>query len=398
MIMIVKTTSNRSYPKPDINNSLQDDVANIESALDMIDTDIQSLKTKVESAPPVPVLSSANITINSFNLSWSDLIEASFYCLDIATDETFSTFVGDYNNKKIAETSREITGLTSNIIYYCRIRSATNLVSSTNSIVLSITTLFNIVPFIQQFNYTGGMQTWAVPQGVTSIQIEACGAEGGTASDNTSFGGYGAVISGIFTVTPGMECSIVVGGMGLNGSGVASSRGGGGGGGTFVYSGNNLFIAAGGGGGARYSGSGRSGMNANVGNNGTSDQFNLSSGGTNGSGGGIYNSNGYDGGGGAGWLSDGASVAQTSGGKTKPAWTGGSAFTYTTGINGGYGGGGGSNHGSGGGGGYSGGGGGYNAGGGGGGGGGGSYNSGTNQSSASNHTGHGTVTIQSVQT
>jgi Peptidase_G2, IMC autoproteolytic cleavage domain len=41
--MIVKTTINRSYPKPDINNSLQNDVANIESALDMIDTDVQDL-------------------------------------------------------------------------------------------------------------------------------------------------------------------------------------------------------------------------------------------------------------------------------------------------------------------------------------------------------------------
>ena len=41
--MIEKTTTNQNYPKPDENNSLQDDVANIENALDMIDP------------PPIPI-------------------------------------------------------------------------------------------------------------------------------------------------------------------------------------------------------------------------------------------------------------------------------------------------------------------------------------------------------
>jgi hypothetical protein len=45
--MIEKTTDNRNYPKPDINNTLQDDVANIENAMDMIDTDINGMKQEV---------------------------------------------------------------------------------------------------------------------------------------------------------------------------------------------------------------------------------------------------------------------------------------------------------------------------------------------------------------
>lgn len=49
--MIEKTTINRGYPKPDVNNSLQDDVANIESAIDMIDTDIHQLQ---QEGPFVP--------------------------------------------------------------------------------------------------------------------------------------------------------------------------------------------------------------------------------------------------------------------------------------------------------------------------------------------------------
>lgn len=52
--MIEKTTTNRNYPKPDINNSLQDDVAHIENAMDMIDTDIHGMKQEM------PLLTGSN--------------------------------------------------------------------------------------------------------------------------------------------------------------------------------------------------------------------------------------------------------------------------------------------------------------------------------------------------
>jgi hypothetical protein len=51
--MIEKTTSNRNYPKPDIENTLQDDVAHIESAIDMIDSDIHGIRQEM------PLLSGA---------------------------------------------------------------------------------------------------------------------------------------------------------------------------------------------------------------------------------------------------------------------------------------------------------------------------------------------------
>ncbi len=45
--MIEETTANKNYPKPNENNSLQDDVANIENALDMIDQDMHNLNQAV---------------------------------------------------------------------------------------------------------------------------------------------------------------------------------------------------------------------------------------------------------------------------------------------------------------------------------------------------------------
>ena len=92
------------------------------------------------------------------------------------------------------------------------------------------------------FNYAGSIQTYTVPAGVTSVTIEAYGAQGGNG------GGLGAEISGTFNVIPNQVLNILVGGEGgtrTNNLGV-----GGGGGGSFIWDqSNNLFIASGGGGG-----------------------------------------------------------------------------------------------------------------------------------------------------
>jgi hypothetical protein len=80
------------------------------------------------------------------------------------------------------------------------------------------------------FDYTGEMVSWTVPIGVTSINIEALGAQG--ASGNPSFvGGRGARMSGDFDVVPGSTIIIAVGGQG---QGQSSNSHGGGGGGSFV--------------------------------------------------------------------------------------------------------------------------------------------------------------------
>jgi hypothetical protein len=61
-----------------------------------------------------------------------------------------------------------------------------------------------------KFDYTGAIQTWTVPAGVTKIFVDAAGAQGGTL--NTTFGGKGGKVSAILTVTPGDVLNITVGG------------------------------------------------------------------------------------------------------------------------------------------------------------------------------------------
>ena len=240
----------------------------------------------------------------------------------------------------------------------------------------------------QTFSYTGSIQTFSIQGCISSLTIEARGAQGG------GVGGLGARMIGTYTPAANVF-SIVVGQMGLLQVGGNIQNSSGGGGGSFVYTqGPTLLVAAGGGGGlCRYTGSNAptSAVNGTVaysGNPGDGAPFGSGTNGLggvsgNGGDGGILNSN-YDSGGGAGWLTPGLSAF---GGTSFPTFGGGVGYCGGGGGGcggaGGYGGGGGGGNdygGGGGGGGYSGGGGGTDATHGGGGG---SYSIGSNQNNTS---------------
>jgi hypothetical protein len=61
-----------------------------------------------------------------------------------------------------------------------------------------------------KFDYTGAIQTWTVPAGVTKIFVDAAGAQGGSGGAN--IGGKGGKVSGILTVIPNTVLQITVGG------------------------------------------------------------------------------------------------------------------------------------------------------------------------------------------
>lgn len=66
------------------------------------------------------------------------------------------------------------------------------------------------------YSYTGGVQTWTVPAGITTITIECWGAQGQGGN-----GGLGGYAKGDLSVTPGQTINIYVGGQnGFNGGGL----------------------------------------------------------------------------------------------------------------------------------------------------------------------------------
>ena len=122
----------------------------------------------------------------------------------------------------------------------------------------------------QIFSYTGAIQNWTAPVGVTSATITMIGAGGGGGGAHPSFngnaGGTGGYISGSLGITPGITYTLYVGGGGLGtitnsgtlsgvfgGGGGASqatnNTGGGGGGGSYILNGSTLVAAVGGAGG-----------------------------------------------------------------------------------------------------------------------------------------------------
>ena len=147
-----------------------------------------------------------------------------------------------------------------------------------------------VIPNNYNFYYTGAIQQFIVPNRVTSIQVNAIGAKGGTGARGQS-GGAGANITTTLNVTPGQVLYIVVGGFpgqsatakyGFGGNGgTGTNYGGAGGGLSGVFTSlnpanaNALVIAGGGGGGAGIStGSDYTGGNAGNNLNGSSSNGN----------------------------------------------------------------------------------------------------------------------------
>lgn len=234
----------------------------------------------------------------------------------------------------------------------------------------------------QTFLFTGTIVNYTVPACVTSLTIQAKGAEGGFNTSSTYSAGLGASILAVVCVTPGQVMRVLVG---------QRPIGDGGGGGTFItYLNNSPIVIAGGGGGGSFAYDSPN-KHGQTGTGGQSGAYTGGAGGTSGNGGNT-GPNGFAGGGG-GLLSNGqdGNFVGAGGNSFVSGGAGGVIADYSPGPGGGYGGGGGGGFAGGGGGGYSGGGaGGYSAVGGGGG----SFNIGTLVTAQSGvNSGNGSVII-----
>jgi len=116
----------------------------------------------------------------------------------------------------------------------------------------------------QRFDFTGVVQTFTVPDGVTELTATVAGARGNAGSSGVlrTPGGSGGVVTGTVGVTPGTIYDVIVGGVTSwpnagGGDATPSGNNGGGGGGSshFVAQGgtyDNAVILAGGGGGGGF--------------------------------------------------------------------------------------------------------------------------------------------------
>ena len=203
---------------------------------------------------------------------------------------------------------------------------------------------------VYNYPYTGAVQTFTVPAGITSISVDAYGASGATGADQTGKGGR---VQANLTVTPGDTLNIYVGGSrvyqgsvvsqgGWNGggNGPSSSNYGGvgfpGGGATDIRIGgtalsNRVIVAGGGGGPANGSGAGGDGggLVGQSGTNGGGGGGSQTTGGARASGHSSYL-------GGSGVLGQGGAGSANSGGGGGGYYGGGGgSFTQSNGLSGG---------------------------------------------------------------
>ncbi|MBK6378921.1 MAG: hypothetical protein IPF72_03950 [Chitinophagaceae bacterium] len=185
-------------------------------------------------------------------------------------------------------------------------------------------------PVVTTYNFTGAVQTFTVPAGITSVNLKTWGAQGNSSVSGAA-GGLGGYAEGNLAVVPGQVLNVLVGGGaassltgGFNGGGAggtnpgcAAAQAGGGGGASDVriapYAlANRVIVGAGGGGagGGRVAGCGR---------------------GTGGGGGGGL----YGGGGGSAWIGSVAGWTLATGGTQAAGGAGGtSTFATVPGNNG----------------------------------------------------------------
>jgi hypothetical protein len=171
----------------------------------------------------------------SVSVSWnaSDLSSLSGYRVYGGTSANPTTLLATVGADVLGYTH---TGLTNGTTYFYRIspivtsNGVTTAAPYSGDVSATPTTLTSA-----NFAATGAVQTFVVPTGVTWLQVDASGAQGGTGASGV--GGSGGRVQGALEVTPGETLYFYVGGAGAqqvggwNGGGAGSSAGTGGGGG-----------------------------------------------------------------------------------------------------------------------------------------------------------------------
>jgi len=144
-------------------------------------SDIWNFRT-VGTAPEVPTLvlptNGATGQATTLSLSWNASSGATSYNIQVATDNSFTSFV--YNQSGLTSTSQQVSGLSNLTTYYWRV-SATNTQGTSNwSIVWSFTTIGTVPIVPTLISPTNGAinqsvsptLSWSASSGATSYNLQ----------------------------------------------------------------------------------------------------------------------------------------------------------------------------------------------------------------------------------
>ena len=107
-------------------------------------------------ARPDPV-NAHDIYGTGFYLSWDDIPDASYYCVDVSEYADFRTTIKGYNNKKVTDNTVEVTGVKPYTTYYYRVRAVNRYGAGRNSYIKSV---YTYVPNTTYVNLTLDDAAW----------------------------------------------------------------------------------------------------------------------------------------------------------------------------------------------------------------------------------------------
>jgi hypothetical protein len=156
-----------------------------------------------EVLPGVPGTPSfASVTATGFTASWSAASGADSYRLDVATDDGFASLVSGYNNLTVAGTSRAVSGLAANTVYYARVRAVNTAGTGANSSAGNQTTSQLSAPTTlaaSGITSSGFTANWNAVSGATGYRVDVYSEAPGATTTETFTGIGGGTTSSYLT-------------------------------------------------------------------------------------------------------------------------------------------------------------------------------------------------------
>lgn len=155
--------------------------------------------TAITTTFAAPVATAAdNTDYDSFIANWLPVTDATGYRLDVSTSSDFTSFVGVYNNFQVeAGTSQVVSNLSSNTVYYYRVRAVMGNFTSANSNVIDLSTECGpfVFPDVEEAELCAGSTVADLPINTAGYQWYAT-QNGGTALTATT-----ALVEGTYYYT-----------------------------------------------------------------------------------------------------------------------------------------------------------------------------------------------------